>query len=46
MGKVEKNVLLFENTFSLGERKTNANFWIIPDPGTLEKIATTEKMND
>jgi chemotaxis protein CheC len=46
MGRVEKDVLMFQSKFMLGERETNANFWIIPDPGTLEKIASAGKLDD
>jgi chemotaxis protein CheC len=38
MGKIEKNVLMFQTSFVVGDRRTAANFWIVPDPGTLNKM--------
>jgi len=38
MGKFEKDVLMFKSTFVFGDRETEADFWIIPDPETLEKL--------
>ena len=44
MGQVDRSafndkVLMFQSNFSIGNRETKANFWIIPDPGTLEKLS-------
>jgi chemotaxis protein CheC len=46
MGQVDHRVfndkvLMFQSNFSIGNRETKANFWIIPDPGTLEKLSPT-----
>jgi chemotaxis protein CheC len=46
MGQVDHTVfndkvLMFQSNFSIGNRETKANFWIIPDPGTLEKLSPT-----
>ena len=46
MGQVDHSVfddkvLMFQSNFSIGNRETKANFWIIPDPGTLEKLSPT-----
>jgi chemotaxis protein CheC len=38
MGRFEKNVIMFKSTFVFGDRETEADFWIIPDPDTLEKL--------
>lgn len=38
MGRVEQNVLMFQSTFAFANRETNADFWIIPDLETLEKL--------
>jgi len=38
MGRVEQNVLMFQSTFALANRETKADFWIIPDPDTLDKL--------
>ena len=35
--------LMFQSNFSIGNRQIKANFWVIPDPGTLEKLSTTGK---
>lgn len=43
MGKIEKNVLMFQTSFIVGDRHTPANFWIVPDPGTLDKMLNTGK---
>lgn len=48
MGQVDhtyfnEKVLMFQSNFSIGDRETKANFWIIPDPGTLEKLSTSGK---
>jgi len=34
-------VLMFQSNFSIRDRETKANFWIIPDPGTLEKLSNS-----
>ena len=38
-----EKVLMFQSNFSIGERHTKANFWIIPDPDTLEKLSRSGK---
>lgn len=40
MGEVEQNVLLFKTSFIVGNRETPANFWIVPDPETLNKMVS------
>ena len=37
-GGIADTVLLFQTTFSAGNRELNADFWIIPDPNTLDAI--------
>jgi chemotaxis protein CheC len=46
MGKIEKNVLMFQTSFIVGDRHTPANFWIVPDPGTLEKMLQAGNKNE
>jgi chemotaxis protein CheC len=46
MGQTDRSafndkVLMFQSNFSIGSRETKANFWIIPDPGTLEKLSAS-----
>jgi chemotaxis protein CheC len=38
MGDVTPKVLMFQSNFVFGDRQTEANFWIIPDPTTLEAL--------
>jgi chemotaxis protein CheC len=38
IGEVAEFVLMFETKFQMGERETPANFWISPDPETLQKL--------
>lgn len=38
MGDIQPKVLMFQSNFIFGDRQTNANFWIIPDPATLEAL--------
>ena len=38
MGRVDQKVLMFQTEFVVGDRQTNASFWIIPDPETLQKM--------
>ncbi len=33
---------MFKAAFQIGERKIQADFWIIPDPVTLEKLTIAE----
>jgi chemotaxis protein CheC len=37
-GGISDTVLMFEANFVVGEREVEANFWIIPDPNTLDAI--------
>lgn len=43
MGKFERDVLMFKSKFIFGDRETEADFWIIPDPETLEKLTHAGK---
>ncbi|HPH96738.1 MAG TPA: chemotaxis protein CheC [Anaerolineaceae bacterium] len=38
MGDVGSQVMLFQSTFMAGERHTQADFWVIPDTFTVEKL--------
>ena len=38
MVDVGEEVLMFQSALSFGDRKTDANFWVIPDSMTLEKL--------
>jgi chemotaxis protein CheC len=42
MGAIGDQVLMFKAAFQIGERKLQADFWIIPDPATLEKLTVAE----
>jgi chemotaxis protein CheC len=42
MGAISDQVLMFKAAFKIGERKLQADFWIIPDPATLEKLTVAE----
>ncbi len=42
LGAVSDQILMFKAAFQIGERKIQADFWIIPDPETMEKISVTE----
>jgi chemotaxis protein CheC len=42
MGAISDNVLMFKAAFKIGERKLQADFWIIPDPATLDKLTVAE----
>jgi chemotaxis protein CheC len=42
MGAISDQVLMFKAAFQIGERKLQADFWIIPDPTTLEKLTVAE----
>jgi chemotaxis protein CheC len=38
IGEVGDQVFMFQATFSCGDRETKTDFWVIPDPVTLEKL--------
>jgi chemotaxis protein CheC len=42
MGAISDQILMFKAAFRIGERKIQADFWIIPDPVTLEKLTVAE----
>jgi chemotaxis protein CheC len=42
MGAISDQILMFKAAFQIGERKIQADFWIIPDPITLEKLTVAE----
>jgi chemotaxis protein CheC len=42
LGAVSDHILMFKAAFQIGERKIQADFWIIPDPETMEKISVAE----
>jgi chemotaxis protein CheC len=42
MGAISDQVLMFKAAFKIGERKLKADFWIIPDPITLDKLTVAE----
>ncbi len=45
MGAISDQIMMFKAAFQIGERKIQADFWIIPDPTTLEKLTIAE-MNE
>jgi len=42
MGAISDHVLMFDAAFKIGERNLQADFRIIPDPATLEKLTIAE----
>jgi chemotaxis protein CheC len=42
MGAISDQIMMFKAVFQIGERKIQADFWIIPDPTTLEKLTVAE----
>ena len=42
MGAISDQIMMFKASFQIGERKIQADFWIIPDPATLEKLTVAE----
>jgi chemotaxis protein CheY-P-specific phosphatase CheC len=42
MGAISDQILMFKAAFQIGERKIQADFWIIPDPITLDKLTVAE----
>jgi chemotaxis protein CheC len=42
-GGLGPNVLMFQATFVYGEHKTKTDFWVIPDPNTVNYIASKVK---
>ncbi|RPI21142.1 MAG: hypothetical protein EHM70_25550 [Chloroflexota bacterium] len=40
------NVMLFQATFVYGERRTQTEFWVFPDPNTLKSFAERAKLKD
>jgi chemotaxis protein CheC len=42
MGAISDQALMFKAAFHIGERRLQADFWIIPDPVTLEKLTVAE----
>ncbi len=42
MGAISDQILMFKAAFQIGDRKIQADFWIIPDPATLEKLTIAE----
>jgi chemotaxis protein CheC len=38
-GSISEQVLLFEAGFECGDRSLEANFWVVPDPATLESLS-------
>jgi chemotaxis protein CheC len=45
MGAISDSVMLFKAVFQIGDRKLQADFWIIPDPATLGKLTVAEIHN-
>lgn len=43
MGAFGQKVLMFTTCFYVGERTTSSDFWIIPDPETLQKLYNASK---
>jgi chemotaxis protein CheC len=37
-GGIGEHVLTFQATFSYADRSVDADFWVIPDPGTLDSL--------
>jgi chemotaxis protein CheC len=44
IGDIGDKVVMFQTKFSCGDRSTQADFWVIPDAGTLEKM--TSEVNE
>jgi len=42
-GGISDYVLTFQALFSTGDRSVDTDFWVIPDPATLEKLAAHKK---
>jgi chemotaxis protein CheC len=42
MGAIPDQIMMFKAVFQIGERKIQADFWIIPDPATLDKLTVAE----
>lgn len=42
MGTISDQIMMFKAAFQIGERKIQADFWIIPDPITLDKLTVAE----
>jgi chemotaxis protein CheY-P-specific phosphatase CheC len=42
MGAISDQIMIFKAVFQIGERKIQADFWIIPDPATLDKLTVAE----
>ncbi|NMB53300.1 MAG: hypothetical protein GYA15_01250 [Leptolinea sp.] len=42
MGAISDQILMFKAAFQIAERQIQADFWIIPDPSTLEKLTVAE----
>ncbi|GAP22537.1 chemotaxis protein CheC [Leptolinea tardivitalis] len=42
MGAISDHIMMFKASFQIGDRKIQADFWIIPDPVTLEKLTVAE----
>lgn len=40
MGGISEHVLLLEANFMIGDRSVGVDFWVIPDPKTLEAFST------
>jgi chemotaxis protein CheC len=45
MGAISDSVMLFKAVFQIGDRKLQADSWIIPDPATLGKLTVAEIHN-
>ncbi len=43
MGSIGDEVLMFQATFVFAERETRTDFWIVPDPNTLDKLIAAGK---
>jgi chemotaxis protein CheY-P-specific phosphatase CheC len=39
VGSISEEVLLFETSFECGDRSLEANFWVVPDPATIESFS-------
>ena len=40
MGEIQEKVTMFQTRFEISQRETPVNFWILPDPVSLNKMIT------
>ena len=45
-GEINENVLTFQTAFNYADRSIDADFWVIPDPSTLDAFFNERSNND